>query len=135
MGISLVGAGRYWSTIVKRELEAELLFRGDQVRKAIASYYDNPPEGQNKTYPLKFSDLMKDPRYPYLKRHLRRWYTDPMTPDGKWIYVMDASRRLKGVHSSHPGMPLKKSNFFKDYRDFEKAQTYADWVFVYIPKK
>ena len=135
MSISLVGAGRYWSTIVKRELEAELLFRGDQIRKAIASYYDNPPEGQDKTYPHKFNDLVKDSRYPYLKRHLRRWYTDPMASDGEWVYVMDASQRLKGVHSSHPGVPLKKGNFLREHHNFENAQTYADWVFVYIPKK
>jgi type II secretory pathway pseudopilin PulG len=135
ISISLVGTGRYWSTIIKREREAELLFRGDQIRKAIASYYDNSPEGQAKAYPRQFSDLIKDPRFPSLKRHLRRWYTDPMTPNGEWVYLMDASQRLKGIHSSHPGKPLKKDNFLKEYRDFKLAQTYADWVFVYIPSK
>jgi len=134
MSIALTGAGRYWSTIVKREREAELLYRGDQIRKAIAAYYNNPPEGQEKAYPRQFSDLLKDPRYPNLKRHLRKWYTDPMTRES-WVYVMDAAKRLKGVHSAHQGTPLKKGNFPREYRDFENAQTYQDWAFVFIPKK
>ena len=135
MSISLVGTGRYWSTIVKRELEAELLYRGDRIREAIASYYNNPPGGQNKTYPRQFSDLLKDPRYPNVKRHLRRWYTDPMNRGKDWVYILDASQRLKGVHSAHGGTPLKTGNFPKDYRGFEQAQTYADWTFVFVPKQ
>jgi hypothetical protein len=51
------------------------------------------------------------------------------------VYIMDASQRLKGVHSAHQGVPLKKGNFPKDYRDFERAQSYADWVFVFVPTK
>jgi len=135
MSISLVGAGRYWSTIIKRELEAELLYRGDQIREAIASYYNNSPGGQAKTYPRKFSDLLKDPRYPGVKRHLRKWYTDPMNRGNEWVYILDASQRLKGVHSAHQGRPLKTGNFPADYREFERAQSYADWVFVFVPTK
>jgi type II secretory pathway pseudopilin PulG len=135
MSVSLIGTGRYWSIIVKRELEAELLYRGDQIRNAIASYYNNPPGGQNKTYPRQFSDLLKDPRYPNLKRHLRKWYTDPMTHGGEWVFIMDASQRLKGVHSSDGGKPLKKGNFPKEYTYFETAQAYTDWAFIYVPTK
>jgi len=135
MSISLVGTGRYWSTIIKRELEAELLYRGDQIREAIASYYNNPPGGQNKTYPRKFSDLLKDPRYPNVKRHLRKWYPDPMSRGKDWVYIIDASQRLKGVHSSHQGKPMKTGNFPMDYGKFEQAQTYADWTFVFVPKQ
>ena len=135
MSVALMGTGRYWSTIVKREREAELLYRGDQIRRAIGSYYNNPPGGQNKTYPSQFSDLLKDPRFPNLKRHLRKWYPDPMTQAGEWVYVLDASQRLKGVHSASEGEPIKKGNFPKDYKSFETAQTYADWTFVYVPRK
>jgi type II secretory pathway pseudopilin PulG len=135
MSISLIGTGRYWSTIVKRELEAELLYRGDRIREAIASYYNNPPGGQNKTYPRQFSDLLKDPRYPSVKRHLRKWYTDPMNRGKDWVYILDASQRLKGVHSAHQGTPLKIGNFPKEYGKFERAQTYEDWTFVFVPKQ
>ena len=133
MSISLVGTGRYWSTVIKRELEAELLFRGNEIRDAIASYYNNPPGGQNKTYPRQFSDLLKDPRYPDLKRHLRKWYAEPMSRGGDWVYILDATQRIRGVRSANEGTPLKKGNFPEEYNSFETAKTYADWKFVYIP--
>jgi type II secretory pathway pseudopilin PulG len=135
MSVALIGTGRYWSTIIKRELEAELLFRGGEIRDAIASYYDNPPNGQNKTYPRHFSDLLKDPRYPNIKRHLRKRYSEPMSHGGDWVYILDATQRIKGVHSAHEGIPLKKGNFPEEYNSFETADTYADWKFVYIPTK
>ncbi len=135
MSVALLGTGRYWSMIVKREREAELLYRGDQIREAIGSYYNNPPGGQNKTYPRQFSDLLKDPRYPNLKRHLRKWYRDPMTQEGDWVYVLDASKRIKGVHSASQGEPLKTGNFRKEDKGFETAKTYADWTFIYVPQK
>lgn len=133
MSVSLIGTGRYWSTVVKRELEAELLFRGNEIRDAIASYYNNPPGEQNKTYPRQFGDLLKDPRYPNLKRHLRKRYPEPMSRGGDWVYVLDAAQRIKGVHSAHEGKPLKKGNFPQEYESFETAETYADWKFVYTP--
>ena len=135
MSVALLGAGRYWSTIAKREREAELLYRGDQIRSAIGAYYNNPPGGQGKTYPRQFSDLLKDPRYPNLKRYLRKWYTDPMTQDGDWVYVLDASKRIKGVHSASQGEPLKVGDFRKEDKGFETAKTYEDWTFIYVPEK
>ena len=135
MSVALLGAGRYWSTIAKREREAELLYRGDQIRNAIAAYYNNPPGGQSKTYPRQFSDLLKDPRYPNLKRYLRKWYPDPMTHDGDWVYVLDASKRIKGVHSASQGEPLKVGNFSQEDKGFETAKTYEDWTFIYVPGK
>ena len=133
MSVTFIGTGRYWSTVVKRELEDELLFRGDEIRDAIASYYNNPPGGQNKTYPRQFSDLLKDPRFPNIKRHLRKSYPEPMSRGGDWFLVLVASQRIKGVHSAHKGTPLKKGNFPQEYDNFEEAETYADWKFVYTP--
>ena len=78
-GIAMTAANRYWSTVIQREREVELLFRGDQIRQGIEAYYENPPEGQNKQYPRIIENLLKDPRYPQTRRHLRRWYQDPFT--------------------------------------------------------
>lgn len=82
LSISLALAGRYWSTIIKREKEEELLFRGDQFVRAIEAYYwqDN-----RQTFPTELKDLIKDPRSPAPRRYLRRIYTDPMTgkPEGE----------------------------------------------------
>ena len=56
-----------------------------------------------------------------------------MSRGGDWVLVLDASQRIKGVHSAHKGTPLKKGNFPQEYDNFEEAETYADWKFVYTP--
>ena len=133
-GLTLTAANRYWSTLVQREREAELLYRGDQIRAAIQSYYDNPPGNQPKSYPRAIKDLVKDPRFPGLKRHLRKAYRDPMNPGAEWGVVRDAKGGLKGVFSQNTGQPIKQGNFPRNYSGFESAKSYKDWKFVYNPR-
>jgi type II secretory pathway pseudopilin PulG len=133
-GIAMTAANRYWSTVIQREREVELLFRGDQIRQGIEAYYENPPEGQTKQYPRIIEDLLKDPRYPQTRRHLRRWYKDPFTGKNDWAIVRDAGGRIKGVHSTNPGRPLKTGDFPKAYGAFKTAVSYADWKFIYTPQ-
>lgn len=40
MGIALAVTGEVWHIALKREKEHELLFVGDQLRRAINSYYE-----------------------------------------------------------------------------------------------
>ena len=134
VGIAMTAANRYWSTLVQREREAELLFRGHQIQAAIGSYYQNPPAGQSKQYPRTIADLLQDPRYPQKRRHLRKWYPDPLTGENNWVLIWDAGGRIKGVHSQHEGQPLKSGNFPYDLSAFEMATSYTDWKFVYTPK-
>lgn len=134
MGIAATSASRYWSTIIKREKEKELLFRGDQIRTAIISYYNSFPEGSKPSYPLKMADLLKDNRYPYIKRHLRKNYLDPLTGDGDWGLILDSTRRIQGVFSKCKKRPLKTGNFETVYKNFEKAETYSDWKFIFQPE-
>ncbi len=134
VGIAMTAANRYWSTVIQREREAELIFRGDQIREAIKTYYENPPEGQIRQYPRTINDLLKDSRYPQTRRHLRRWYKTPFPDESDWAIVRDAGGRIKGVHSTHPGRPLKTGGFPKAYSAFNTAVSYADWKFIYIPE-
>jgi type II secretory pathway pseudopilin PulG len=133
-GIAISAASTYWSTMVRREKEAELLFRGDQIRKAIGSYYEQAPPGHSKSYPSSLKDLIRDPRYMKVVRHLRKIYRDPMTEDGQWGLILDGRGRIKGVFSKSKERPIKVGNFPKGYENFEKAKTYQDWKFVYVPK-
>lgn len=133
-GVALTGASQIWSTVVKRELEAELLYRGDQIRRAIESYYTTSVGQTQGNYPREFKDLLRDPRFPGVRRHLRKPFLDPFTGKTEWGFVRDASGRIKGVYSPHPGKPMKTGNFPKEYEKFEKAKTYKDWQFVYIPE-
>lgn len=135
VGISLNVAGMYWSTVVKREKEKELLFYGDQIRQAIESFAQSSPGGKSPEYPRSLNDLLRDPRYPNVRRHLRKIYKDPMTPEGQWGYVLASQGRIKGVFSKSKDRPLKTGNFLPPYEKFEKAETYADWKFVFVPEQ
>ncbi|MBN1848463.1 MAG: type II secretion system protein [Deltaproteobacteria bacterium] len=135
IGITLTTGSKYWSTIIKRERETELFFRGDQIYKAIESYYKATPQGKTAQYPSSFKDLLKDPRYSAPRRHLRKLYEDPMSEDGQWGIIMASKGQLKGVFSKSEEKPLKSGNFPSIYEEFEKAQTYSDWKFVYTPEK
>lgn len=134
MGISLSTASRYWSTVVKREKETELIFRGDQIRRAIESYCKTTPGGKKPEYPKSLKDLVKDPRFLTPRRHLRKSYRDPMTEEGRWGLVLDSKGGIKGVYSKSEKEPLKVRNFPSDYASlFEKAKKYSDWKFLYPP--
>jgi len=134
-GIALTAASRYWSTVIRREKEEELLFRGDQIRSAIASYYDNAPKGRKPSYPKNLEDLLKDPRYLNLRRHLRKIYKNPVTEDGTWGLIRHSKGGVIGVFSRSKSKPIKMGNFPEAYKDFEKAKTYSDWRFVHTKKK
>jgi type II secretory pathway pseudopilin PulG len=131
IGISLTTGSTYWSTIAKREKERELLFRGDQIRRAIEYYFKGASGGGSNQYPVALNDLLKDPRYLTPRRYLRKIYKDPMTKDGQWGLVMAPGGRIKGVFSNSKEKPLKAGNFADSYKYFEKAETYSDWKFVY----
>ena len=87
-GVVLAATGQVWQIKVQREKELELLFIGDQFRKAIMSYYNNPLTGVRQ-YPEKLEDLLEDKRGPIPIRHLRKIYIDPMTRDDEWGLVIE----------------------------------------------
>jgi type II secretory pathway pseudopilin PulG len=131
IGISLTTGSAYWSVIIAREKEKELLFRGDQIRKAIEAYYNGAPGEGSKLYPASLNELLKDSRYPVIRRYLRRIYKDPMTKDGQWGLIKAPDGKIKGVCSTSNKSPIKTGNFPQDYAIFEKAGSYSDWRFVY----
>jgi type II secretory pathway pseudopilin PulG len=127
-GLALVG--EVWHTAAMREKEADLLFAGNQYRKAIARYYLSGPQRQ---YPRSLEDLLKDPRRPGAERYLRKLYSDPLT--GKeWVLVKAPDGGILGVHSASEAMPFKTARFKARDAGFEGAQKYSDWKFVYMPQ-
>jgi type II secretory pathway pseudopilin PulG len=131
-GIALSSASQCWSTLMTREKEKELLFRGDQIRRAIDSYYQSTPQGRQPSYPSRLEDLLKDPRSLGSRRHLRRLYVDPMT-GGKWGIISDGKGGVKGVFSLSEEAPLKSGGFPAGYESFDSAKAYTDWKFVSNP--
>ena len=61
VGVGLAVTGEAWRTTARREKERELLFVGDEFRKAIKQYYDGTPGGVRQ-FPNKLEDLLKDAR-------------------------------------------------------------------------
>lgn len=131
MGVTLALAGVVWHTAQQRDKERELLFIGSQYRLALASYYHASPG--LKRYPSALGDLVKDPRFANVRRHLRRIYVDPMTGKAEWGVVRNLEGGIIGVHSLSRDRPIRSVFLDGPYRDFSGKTRYADWKFVYLP--
>ncbi len=137
MGIMLGAIGQSWQTIIKREREAELLFRGGQIKDAITAWNTpNKTVGQVQQVVTPLTDLkhlLEDPRTVDKKRYLRRLYTDPMT-DKDWVLIQNpVTKVITGVYSSSPDKPLKMDNFPDNLKDLAGKEKYSDWKFIYVP--
>ncbi|MES2356529.1 MAG: type II secretion system protein [Pseudomonadota bacterium] len=132
MGIVLATTGMLWSTAQQREKERDLLFIGNEYRKAIASYYERTP-GTVKRYPDNFNDLLKDNRQLTTTRHLRRLYIDPMTSTPQWGAVRAPEGGIRGVYSLSTDAPLKRNGFTQKDETLNGAKNYTEWRFTYEP--
>lgn len=96
-GAALAALGRHVSTAMQREREAELLFRGEQIRTAIARYHAAVAPG---IYPASVDDLLVDRREGRTRHHLRRLWPDPFTGRADWEWLREgAEGRIVGVMS------------------------------------
>lgn len=131
MGIMLGAVGQSMKTIMQREREKELIFRGMQYRDAIQRW-------SKKGVPLK--DL-KDLYEPTVSsnidkskdRLIRKLYKDPITGDD-WKTLPDPPDPIQGIYgvASRSGeKPLKQANFPEIIKEFEGKEKYSDWQFVY----
>lgn len=128
IGVAISVAARQWKTEIRREKEAELLFRGDQIRRAIGLYYSTARAGMNQ-FPRSLDALVKDPNSSATRRYLRKIYKDPITNDD--FELVKEGDYLKGVRSKSTDTPLKDGNFPPEYQQFALATSYHDWVFDY----
>ena len=132
MGFGLAAVGEFTSHAEQRQKEVQLLFVGNQIRQAIAGYYNNTP-GVVKQYPQSLEELLQDKRYPVVKRYLRKVYADPMTGKAEWGLVKGPGGGIMGVYSLSAAEPIKTRNFNVEDQSFNDAEKYADWKFFYSP--
>jgi type II secretory pathway pseudopilin PulG len=129
---ALVGA-EVWATAVKREREAQLLFAGEQYRRAIESYWRASP-GPTKTLPASLDVLLEDDRFPMPVRHLRRLYPNPLDEKSGW--GLSSRNGILGVYPPSEAIPLKRSGFPPHLLSLESASTYKQWRFVFqLPRQ
>lgn len=134
LGIGMATTGVVWYQDAQRDKECELLFIGDQFRKAIGNYYERTP-GTVKAYPKNLEDLLQDKRYVTTQRYLRRIYPDPMTGDSEWGMVRGPDGTIIGIYSQSQTRPIKTARFKAEDAPFQQAQQYTDWKFVYVPRQ
>jgi type II secretory pathway pseudopilin PulG len=132
LGVSLAATGMLWETAQRRERERELLFVGNQFRRAVGLYYERTP-GNIKQFPRKLEDLLQDNRFPNVQRYLRKIYPDPITGKVQWGLVEYPGIGITGVYSLSDKVPIKSARFPSYTRNFDMAKTYADWRFEYLP--
>ncbi len=129
VGLLTAKTALLWSTLARREREQELLFVGDQYRKAIAQYYWSTPGG-DKHYPPSLDALLQDPRFPGARRYLRKVYRDPITDLPQWGIIRAPDGGIMGIYSMASGVPLKQAGFPEKYKDFSGNGDYPSWRFV-----
>ena len=107
MGISLSVVGKQWVIAVKRDHEAELLFRGTRIQIAIARYaadYEIRKATRPNRYPLSLEELTRRP-----KRYLQAVYKDPIT--GQDFELIKVRGEVRGVKSRSKDRPLDRVRF------------------------
>ena len=119
-----------WHTIVRREREADLIFRGEQYARAIALF--------QRTYAGTFPptiDVLLEGRF------LRRRYVDPMTNGAfQLIYADLPVGRARLASPLRPGMADRRRGIVgvvsrspeRSLRQYNGRGRYDEWMFVAI---
>ena len=130
--IGMVGAAglKVGSLLQRAAAEEELLEIGAAFSAALKSYADATPRGQP-TQPKTLQDLLRDPRFPGARRHLRKIFVDPLTGKAEWgvIYLGDKVG-VVGVHSLSNAKPLKVSNFDTRFTNLDNKKKISEWKFM-----
>jgi hypothetical protein len=83
---------------LQREREAELLWRGGEIARALNRYHAVPVNGASR-YPAMLEELVEDRRLADPRYHLRRLYLDPYSGRADWALLRDEQGGIVGVHS------------------------------------
>jgi len=138
-GAALAAVGMQWQQAARRDREAELLFRGLQLRDALQRFHDQTPDGQP-ALPQSLDDLLTDRRRPAPRHHLRQAWVDPFTGQADWVLLRTPDGGITGLHS-RSAQPLLRH---ADLPDGVRVATQAapeprppramDWHFAIQPR-
>jgi type II secretory pathway pseudopilin PulG len=130
--IGMVGAAslKVGALLQRAEAENELLEIGAEFSAALRSYAAATPKGQP-NQPTSLQDLLRDPRFPNPRRHLRRIFVDPITGKAEWGLVSAGEGTpILGVYSLSQAQPLKIANFDPRFVNFDNKKHLSDWKFT-----
>lgn len=129
-GIMLAALSQQWSFERRREKEAEMVARAQEIVSAIAAYRKASPGGaQAAAWPTSLQDLVEDRRGPRPMRHLRRLWADPLTGRADWGLVRHtlppgiggvapAEGGIQSIYSRAPGTPIRAPAGTKTYEEW-----------------
>jgi type II secretory pathway pseudopilin PulG len=130
IGIASAATLQVGSVLQRRVAEQELLAIGQEFQSALSSYANVTPPGQLRA-PKTLQELLKDPRSPTPRRHLRKLYADPLTGKEEWGVVNSPDGiGIIGIYSLSEARPIKIGNFDVAFKDFEDKTSYRDWKFI-----
>jgi type II secretory pathway pseudopilin PulG len=127
-GVALAALGEQWVTLMQREREAELLFRGREIAAALAAWRDSAPAGQPSA-PEDLQQLLTDTRTKPTRHHLRRLYTDPFTLQADWLLLRDEQGRITALASRSQRPALARPRLPLRARARGSQPTVGDWLF------
>lgn len=130
--LGLVGAATLKvDTLLRRAAaEQDLLEIGAEFSEALRSYAAATPRGYP-TAPPTLQELLKDPRFPGTRRHLRKIFVDPVTGKDAWGIVYQGDKiGVLAVYSLSQAQPLKLANFDARFLNFENKEHLSEWKFT-----
>jgi len=128
IGLISASALQAGSQVSRRDAEEELLHIGKSFQQAVLSYVNTTP-GQAALGPRSLDELLRDPRVPGLRRHLRQIPNDPLTGRGEWGLLKSPDGQIIGIHSLAEGQPIKRTGFEPALARLTDARSYQDWIF------
>ena len=130
--IGLVSAStlKLGSVLQRSRAEQELLDIGAAFSDALQSYANATPAGFP-PQPPSLKELLKDPRFPTVRRHLRKVFVDPMTGKAEWgITYLGDKVGVLAVYSLSDAKPVKIGNFPQRFQGLAGKQKISEWRFA-----
>ena len=120
MGLMLMRTAPAVVAEVQRENEAELIFRGEAIAAALATY--NTKAGK---YPTSLEEVMK-----LRPRILRQAYKDPMTAEGDWDYITQVQPGASGNKEGLPIVGVRSKSPLNSIHIYQDKTLVRDWMFT-----
>jgi type II secretory pathway pseudopilin PulG len=153
--ILITVATQVWTTVIRRDKEEELIFRGREYTRALKNFRKD--RGR---LPTDLKELTE--RGQSNQKYLRKLYKDPMSPDGEWNYLylspdgrgiinpnaapIQQTDTSLGSQESEIQQPVYRADGGriaglqiagivskcpdKAYREYQKKEHYNEWLFT-----
>lgn len=106
-------------TVIQRDQEAELIYRGEAIANALRVY-----KAKTGAYPADLNDLLK-----VKPRILRRVYKDPMTREGSWDFLYQVQPGASGDTTGLPIVGVRSKSMKDSIKVYGNKTLIHDWIF------